>query len=80
MLGYLEKTSDDFAYWRRHIGDSERTLARYSPSRNVSAVRAPILLMHGTEDERRAPAAVAPHGPGIEDGGQAVRTHRTARR
>ncbi len=50
MLDYLEKTSDDFAYWRRHIGDSERTLIKHSPSRNVSAVRAPILLMHGTED------------------------------
>ena len=43
-----------YAYWRRTIGDprADRTmLEAASPARLASAFRAPVLLLHGTEDK-----------------------------
>lgn len=55
MLGYvlkdLGKESNSLAYWRDHIGGTTdpHVVAR-SPARHVAAIRAPILLIHGTDD------------------------------
>ena len=51
LIEHLDKASDNSRYWHEHIGDaSNRQVVRASPSRNAGKVRAPILLIHGTED------------------------------
>ena len=56
MLGLTTRERDGresnaFAYWREHIGSpSDPQVIAKSPARNAHAVRAPILLLHGTED------------------------------
>lgn len=55
MLAWIEKMggddSDGFFYWRDSIGDSlDPKVAAKSPARAAREIRAPILLMHGTND------------------------------
>jgi dipeptidyl aminopeptidase/acylaminoacyl peptidase len=43
--------SDTLSYWQEHIGPAtDPRAARRSPARAAAAVRAPVLLMHGTDD------------------------------
>jgi dipeptidyl aminopeptidase/acylaminoacyl peptidase len=45
------KESDSLAYWRDHIGSStDPQVVAKSPARSATTIRAPILLMHGSED------------------------------
>ena len=55
MAGYIREhrgeDSDSFRAWRDLIGDpSEQDIIAFSPSRSVDTIRAPILLIHATED------------------------------
>jgi dienelactone hydrolase len=55
MLTYESKTSgdesDSLDYWKEHIGPvSDPQVIAKSPSRSAATVRAPILLLHGTDD------------------------------
>ena len=55
MLAWDEKMSGDesdgFFYWRDSIGDSlDSRIAEKSPARSARNIRAPILLLHGTND------------------------------
>lgn len=55
MLGEVARTdgrqSDALAYWKEHIGAAtDPKVAKRSPARSAEAVRAPVLLLHGTED------------------------------
>jgi len=56
MLGHetltaMDDESNSLDYWRQHIGRATdpQVIAR-SPARSVATIRAPILLLHGTED------------------------------
>ena len=55
FIGYIKtlegKESNSVAYWREHIGPAmaPQVIAK-SPARNAGAIRAPILLLHGTDD------------------------------
>ena len=43
--------TDSFHYWRDSIGDSlDSRIAEKSPARSARTIRAPILLLHGTDD------------------------------
>ena len=45
--------SPTYAYWRTTIGDpkaDEARLIRHSPARRAAEIEAPVLLIHGTED------------------------------
>jgi dipeptidyl aminopeptidase/acylaminoacyl peptidase len=45
------RQSDALAYWTDHIGAAtDPRVAQRSPARAAGAVRAPVLLLHGTED------------------------------
>jgi dipeptidyl aminopeptidase/acylaminoacyl peptidase len=45
------RESDAFAYWREHIGSPfNADVIGKSPARAAMAVRAPVLLLHGTDD------------------------------
>ena len=45
------RQSDALAYWKDHIGAAtDPKVARRSPARAADSVRAPVLLLHGTED------------------------------
>ena len=47
-----------FAYWREHIGTAtDPQVIAKSPARFASAVRAPILLIHGIDDYASCPSA-----------------------
>ncbi len=55
MLAWNEKMGGDesnsFYYWRDSIGDSlDARIAAVSPALTVASIRAPILLIHGTND------------------------------
>ena len=55
MLGYESriagKESNTLDYWREHIGSpNDPNVIAKSPARSAATVRAPILLLHGTED------------------------------
>lgn len=56
MIGYEGKYSgsketSSFDYWREHIGPpTDPQVIAKSPARSAATVRAPILLLHGTED------------------------------
>jgi len=55
MLGVITRDggreSDAFAYWRDHIGSPfDPNVIAKSPARAAMTVRAPILLLHGTND------------------------------
>ncbi|HYJ40057.1 MAG TPA: alpha/beta fold hydrolase [Steroidobacteraceae bacterium] len=55
MLGAINRDdgrdSDSFAYWREHIGSPfDPDVIAKSPARAAATVRAPILLLHGTND------------------------------
>jgi dipeptidyl aminopeptidase/acylaminoacyl peptidase len=55
MLGYSKRQtgdqSDQLAYWKDHIGEaSDANVISRSPARAADNVRAPILLLHGTDD------------------------------
>ena len=55
MLAWNEKMSseesDSFFYWRDSIGDSlDSRITENSPARSARTIRAPILLLHGTND------------------------------
>jgi dipeptidyl aminopeptidase/acylaminoacyl peptidase len=55
MLAEVARTegrqSDALAYWKDHIGAAtDAKVAQRSPARAADAVRAPVLLLHGTED------------------------------
>jgi dipeptidyl aminopeptidase/acylaminoacyl peptidase len=55
MIGYVTKRggteSNALDYWKEHIGSaSDPQVLAKSPSRGAAAVRAPILLLHGTDD------------------------------
>jgi dipeptidyl aminopeptidase/acylaminoacyl peptidase len=61
MAGFIrERSGDDsgaFRSWRDLIGDpSEKDVIAFSPSRAVDAIRAPILLIHATNDTRVPPS------------------------
>lgn len=55
FIGYIQKLdgkeSNSLAYWREHIGSpvAPQVIAK-SPARNAGEIRAPILLLHGTDD------------------------------
>jgi dipeptidyl aminopeptidase/acylaminoacyl peptidase len=45
------RQSDALEYWKDHIGAAtDPKVARRSPARAAGSVRAPVLLLHGTED------------------------------
>jgi dipeptidyl aminopeptidase/acylaminoacyl peptidase len=54
MLSYEENRANEsnaLAYWKNHIGAaSDPVVIARSPSRHAATVRAPILLLHGTDD------------------------------
>jgi len=55
MAGFIRERggddSDSFRAWRDLIGDpSEQDIIAFSPTRSVETIRAPILLIHATED------------------------------
>jgi dipeptidyl aminopeptidase/acylaminoacyl peptidase len=55
MLAWNEKLggdqTDSFYYWRDSIGDSlDARIAAVSPARSAANIRAPILLIHGSND------------------------------
>ncbi len=55
MLGMIKKKSGDdsnrFAYWEDHIGSAiDPEVVSKSPAKSASAIRAPILLVHGIND------------------------------
>lgn len=55
MLGYtakvMGKESNTLDYWREHIGSAtDPQVVAKSPARSAATIRAPILLMHGSED------------------------------
>ena len=55
FLAWNEKMSSEesnsFFYWRDSIGDSlDSRIAEKSPARSARTIRAPILLLHGTND------------------------------
>ena len=54
MLGFVgrdDRESDAFAYWRDHIGSPfDPNVIGKSPARAAANVKAPILLLHGTND------------------------------
>jgi dipeptidyl aminopeptidase/acylaminoacyl peptidase len=55
MLGTVRsgagKDSDQLAYWQSHIGDArDADVIAMSPANSVASIRAPILLVHGTDD------------------------------
>jgi dipeptidyl aminopeptidase/acylaminoacyl peptidase len=55
MAGFIRERSgddsDSYRYWKDLIGDpSEKDVIAFSPSRSIDAIRAPILLIHGTSD------------------------------
>jgi dipeptidyl aminopeptidase/acylaminoacyl peptidase len=55
MAGHIRRKSGDdsnaFRAWKDLIGDpSERDLAAFSPARSIATIRAPILLIHATND------------------------------
>lgn len=55
FIGYITRQGGDESnalyYWRDHIGPpSDPQVVAKSPARNAAAIRAPILLLHGSED------------------------------
>ena len=57
------RESDSVAYWREHIGAStDPQVIAKSPARFATAVRAPILLIHGVGRHGGAGRPVAAHG------------------
>jgi len=54
MLAYVgrdDRESDTFAYWRDHIGSPfDPNVVGKSPARAAANVKAPILLLHGSND------------------------------
>jgi len=55
MIGDLRRRggdqSDEIGYWQEHIGPStDPRVAQRSPARAATAVRAPVLLLHGEND------------------------------
>jgi acetyl esterase/lipase len=55
MAGFLKKKygdeSDSLRAWKDLIGNpNDEDLARFSPARSIETIRAPILLIHGTND------------------------------
>ncbi len=55
MVGFIRDKSgadsDAFRAWKDLIGDpSDKDVISFSPARSVDAIRAPILLIHGTSD------------------------------
>jgi len=55
MAGFIRERggddSDAFRAWRDLIGDpSEQDIIAFSPSRSVETIKAPILLIHGSND------------------------------
>ncbi len=55
MAGFIKKRggdeSDALRAWKDLIGNpTDDDLARFSPARSVASIRAPILLIHGTND------------------------------
>jgi dipeptidyl aminopeptidase/acylaminoacyl peptidase len=55
MLGYENKSSgkesNTVAYWKDHIGSAtDPQVVAKSPARSAQTIRAPILLLHGTDD------------------------------
>jgi len=55
MAGFIKKRggdeSDALRAWKDLIGNpSDEDLARFSPARSIDTIRAPILLVHGTND------------------------------
>jgi dienelactone hydrolase len=55
FIGYITRQGGDESnalyYWREHIGPpGEPQVIARSPARHVAAIRAPILLLHGSQD------------------------------
>lgn len=55
ILGYENKSSgkesNSVAYWKDHIGSaSDPQVIAKSPARSAATIKAPILLLHGTDD------------------------------
>jgi dipeptidyl aminopeptidase/acylaminoacyl peptidase len=55
FIGYITRQGGDESnalyYWRDHIGPpTDAQVIAKSPARNVSAIRAPILLLHASQD------------------------------
>jgi dipeptidyl aminopeptidase/acylaminoacyl peptidase len=55
MAGYLRERggedSDSYRWWRDMIGHpSDQDLIAFSPSRSIETIKAPILLIHATND------------------------------
>ena len=85
MVGFDSKNggreSNSFAYVREHIGTpTDPQVIAKSPARFASAVRAPILLIHGVDDTV-VPISQSQHmARALRAAGKVVRTHRVARR
>jgi dipeptidyl aminopeptidase/acylaminoacyl peptidase len=61
MAGFIRERSgedsDSYRYWLDLIGDpSEADVIAFSPSRAVESIKAPILLIHATNDTRVPPS------------------------
>lgn len=61
MAGFIRERngedSDAYRYWRDLIGEpSDADVIAFSPSRAVDSIRAPILLIHATNDTRVPPS------------------------
>jgi dipeptidyl aminopeptidase/acylaminoacyl peptidase len=78
MLGYERafhgRESDSVAYWSDHIGSrtDEQVIAK-SPARNVTNVRAPILLLHAKNDTVVPPEQARVMVKALQDKGKAVK-------
>lgn len=61
MAGFIRERageeSDEYRYWRDLIGDpSEADVIAFSPSRAIESIKAPIMLIHATNDTRVPPS------------------------
>lgn len=75
MAGYIRKRtgddSDGYRFWKDLIGDpSDEDLANFSPARAVSQIRAPILLIHATNDTVVPPSQSADFARLLKEGGK----------
>jgi len=50
--GDIPKTSSGIKYLKRVLGQDEKQLNAYSPTKNIEKLKTPLLIIHGAEDER----------------------------
>lgn len=50
--GDIQRRDSGVAYLKRAIGQDEQQLNEFSPVKNVAKLKAPVLIVHGEEDQR----------------------------